>query len=149
MTSKDFFQQVLRAREELSVIQEEKRQYMETALSLGGAPDTTIRTSDNHSRTETAAIRLAELCEKLEEQAKQYVATLEKARELIRRVQSLRQRQVLTLRYLCGYDWNTIQQKMEYQDIKSAFRVHGWALQAANVLLQSEKDCDMIQEKEG
>lgn len=144
MSSKTFFQDVLTAREELKSIQEEKAQYMATVYSLGGSSDIHVHTNEIKSRTESAAIRLAELCGKLDEQADKYVSILEQARSLIKRVESLRQRQVLTLRYLCGYDWNTVQQKMGYQDIKSAFRVHGWALQAVDLLLQSDDQCVKI-----
>lgn len=148
MTSKAFFQSVARARETLRMLQEEKESYLDQATSLGGMGDTMIRSTEKRSRVESAAIRLAEITEKLNAQAQQYLDILEQARQIIGRLENIRHRQVLTYRYLCGYDWAEIQQKLGYQDPKSAYRVHGWALKEADQVLRDGDPCGMISKRE-
>ena len=65
----------------------------------------------------------------LEAARRRYCAMQEKARALIDALPNQRHRQVLTLRYLCGMSWPEITEEMGYSEEKSAFRVHGRALQ--------------------
>lgn len=67
----------------------------------------------------------------LEEATKRYRQLQEQARAIIDAIPSRRHRQVLTLRYLCGMSWSEITDEMGYSEEKSAFRVHGRALQMA------------------
>ena len=63
-------------------------------------------------------------------------ALVRQAQDVIRQIPQARFREVLTLRYLCGHTWRTISDEMDYADGKSVFRVHGWALQAADAVLK-------------
>lgn len=67
----------------------------------------------------------------LEEATRRYRQLQEQARAIIDAIPSRRHRQVLTLRYLCGMSWPEITDEMGYSEEKSAFRVHGRALQMA------------------
>ena len=136
MDSKAFFRSVGEAREKLRLLQEERERYEQLATTLSGSMgETMIRSTDNHSRVESSAIRLAEITERIEAEADKYTQLLEQARSIIGEISTLRHRQVLTLRYLCGYSWTAIQERMGYSDKKSAFRVHGWALVAAQQVM--------------
>ena len=136
MDSKAFFLSILKAHEELRLLQDEKERYAELATSLGSMGQGLVRSSEKHSRVESAAIRLAEITEKLDAQANQYIDLLDYGRRIITAIPNDKQRQVMTYRYICGYGWKYIQEKMKYNDIKSVYRLHGWALQAADALLK-------------
>ena len=81
-----------------------------------------------------------ELSDRLGNTAAEYAKLVSDAEGLISRLERQRHRQVLTLRYIEGRPWKAISDIMGYQDEKSVFRVHGWALKAAQQLLDGGKD---------
>lgn len=135
MTSKQFFNGVLLARERLQMLKDERDAYLSMASGTGGTSDVYVKSTDPHSRTESAAIRLSELTEMLDVQTKECLSVIARAREVIAAIDNPAYQRVLTYRYLLGYRWKDIQDRMDYMDIKSAFRIHGWALQAAQKIL--------------
>lgn len=123
------------AEHKIKSLRARREHYREMACGIAGMSETQIRTVDNRSRTETAALRLITVEEQLGEEAEQYTALIELAEALIRRIPQRRYRQVLELRYLQCLSWRTVSDEMDYADPKSVFRVHGWALAAAQKLL--------------
>lgn len=117
------------------MLKDERDTYLSMAAGTGAASEVYVKSTDPHSRTESAAIRLSELTELLDAQTKECLAVIARAREVIAAIDNPAYQRVLTYRYLFGYRWKDIQDRMDYMDIKSAFRIHGWALQAAQKIL--------------
>ena len=135
MRAKEFFLSVRDAEHKVKSLRQRQRKYKEMACSISGMSETNIRSVGSRSRTETAALRLVDVEEQIADEAEHYVALIEQAEAVIRQISKPRYRQVLELRYLCGLSWRTVSDEMGYRDAKSAFRVHGWALAAAQKIL--------------
>lgn len=129
MTAKEYMQQVRKAEVELKAISAKKRHYLDLMQSIGAKMSSTVvQTSGNSSKTETAAIGLYEMTKLLDEKEKEYVQTVKKAEETIAKIKQENFRQILTLRYICGWSWKSIRDEMGYKDEKSTYRCHGYAL---------------------
>lgn len=135
MTSKELFNRVFAAQQEIKLLERRRRKYIEMACSAAGMSETSVRSSGNKSRTEQAAMKLVELADRMGNTAAEYYKLVEDAEGLIARLDRPRHRQVLTLRYIECKGWREITRIMRYEDEKSVFRVHGWALRAAQKLL--------------
>lgn len=140
MTSKEFFRRVWEAQKEISIINMRREKYLSIAVGMGGMSETGIHATGNKSKVELAALSLVELSDRLGNTAAEYAKLVSDAEGLISRLERQRHRQVLTLRYIEGRPWKAISDIMGYQDEKSVFRVHGWALKAAQQLLDGGKD---------
>lgn len=140
MRAKDFFLAVRSAEHRLKILRARKLKYREMASSIGGMSETNIRSTGNRSRTENAALRLVEIEDELDESANQYVALIDKAELVLNQMHNQRYRDVLTYRYICCMSWRTTADEMDYQDVRSAYRVHGWALAAAQRILDKMSD---------
>lgn len=129
MTAKAFLLSVRKAEIDLLHISARKRHYQDLISAIGSnIKSVVVKTSGGSSKTETAAIGLVDLVDKLTEKEKEYVALVEKAEALIAKIPQEKFRTVLTLRYLVGDSWKTIRDEMDYKDEKSVFRCHGYAL---------------------
>jgi hypothetical protein len=132
MTVKQYFESVRQAERELKLIRRQQEHALELGTRLGGAGgETHIRSPGVRSPVETAGIRLADLDSELQAEAERYLALIAEARSLIAKIPQERFREVLTLRYICGHSWRTVSDEMDYEGEKSVYKVHGWALQAA------------------
>ena len=74
----------------------------------------------------------------LEEQIRQYARTIALAEKVISQVPQEKYRQILTLRYLCGWSFRSISDELGYKDPNSVYRSHGWALMEAQKILGRE-----------
>lgn len=102
MKAKDYMLRVQKAENELLRIRAKKQHYADLAMSIGAKVRTVVVASvDNGSKTETAAIGLAEMQEQLERKEKEYVALVKEAEALIEGLTQERFKDVLTLRYIC------------------------------------------------
>ena len=135
MTAKEYFRSVRKAERALWLIRQQQQHAFDMAVRLSGQSETHIRTPGARSMVENAAIRLADLDSSMQEEISQYMALVEQARQIIKEIPQERFREVLTLRYLCGHTWKTISDEMDYSGEKSVYKVHGWALQAAQKIL--------------
>lgn len=135
MDSKELFKRVYVAQQEIKLLELRRRKYIEMATSASGMTETCIRGSGGNSRVEQAALQLVELADRVGNTAAEYERMVREAEGLISRLDSPRHRQVLTLRYIECKSWREINQLMGYEDEKSVYRVHGWALKAAQKLL--------------
>lgn len=131
-SSKEIFIKALMARRIIQSHQRRREQYLALATGMSGMSETAIRSTGKRSRVESAALALVELADRMEQDADQLAQAILKAERLIAALERPRHREVLTLRYIEGKSWRQITEAMGYQDEKSAFRVHGWALQAAD-----------------
>lgn len=135
MDAKTFFREALEASQEIKDLERQLDHYRDM---IGGtsarlSPIVTART--NSSRVEDIALNLAEIEADITDHIYIYTERIKGARAVVEQIKSYRQRQVLTLRYLCGHSWKTITDEMGYSEPKSVFRMHGWALVSAQKVL--------------
>ena len=137
MKAKDYFRRVLSAENELKLIRAKIRHYQEIGFSItGGILDSPVVShSLGSSRVETAALGLYGAEKALLEQERYYVSLITQAENLVASVAKERYRQILTLRYLAGWSWRSISDELHYEDPKSVFKAHGYALREAQKVL--------------
>ena len=76
----------------------------------------------------------------LEKQAAEYVRIIQAAEAVIAKIPQEKYRQILTLRYLAGWSWRSISDELRYNDQKSVYRAHGFALMRAQEILDGGTD---------
>ena len=136
MTARDVLLAAKEGREEIENILRRREKYLDMAVRISGKSESGIRSQSNRSRVEEAALRLVSIADELSRTAEKYAEDVMRAEDLIRKIKKPRYRQVLELRYLSGESWRTVADIMNYSDVKSAFRVHGWALYEAERILK-------------
>lgn len=141
MRAKEFFRQVAHAERELMLIRAQIAHFSDLGTSIsGGSMDSPVVThSRTGSRVESAAMGIYDATKELEEKAKEYLATVQKARTVIAAIPQEKYRQILTLRYLAGWSYKSISDELRYKDDKSVYRAHGWALVEAQRILNREE----------
>lgn len=141
MEAKDFFHQVQRAEEELKLLGAQIRHFEDIGFSLSGgnfsAP--VVSRSRSVSRVEAAAIGLYDATKQLEDQAREYLAIVNKAKRVISAMPHERYQKILRYRYLSGWSYRSISDELGYTDANSIYRAHGWALQEAQQVLDKMK----------
>ena len=95
--------------------------------------------SRGSSRVEAAAMGIFDATAELEKQAAEFLAIVRNAEALIARIPQDKYRQILTLRYLAGWSFRSISDELRYEDPKSVYRAHGWALSEAQKVLNKEE----------
>ncbi|MCR5566005.1 MAG: hypothetical protein K6F61_04075 [Clostridiales bacterium] len=129
MKAREFLLSVQKAERELLLISDRRRHYEDIIMAIGNQMRPyTGKPSGVSQKTETAAIGLVYLADKLQKQEEEYTALIKRAEELIGKLKQDKFREVLTRRYLNNESWKTIRDKMDYKDEKSVFRCHGYAL---------------------
>ena len=146
MTAKAYFQAVLAAERELKLIRAKIRHYEDIGLSItGGSLDAPVVChSRGASRVEAAAMGIFDATKALETQAAEYVKVIQAAEKVISQIRQERYRQILTLRYLAGWSWRSISDELRYNDQKSVYRAHGFALMRAQEILDGGKNGDVL-----
>ena len=141
MRAKDFFRQVVHAERELMAIRAKIRHYQDIGYSItGGSMDSPVVShSRGSSRVEAAAMGIFDATAELEKQAAEFLAIVRNAEALIARIPQDKYRQILTLRYLAGWSFRSISDELRYEDPKSVYRAHGWALSEAQKVLNKEE----------
>lgn len=135
MRAKDFFLAVRDAEHKIKVLRAKERKYRELASSITGMSETNIRSTGNRSRTESAAVRLVDVEDEIADAGEQYVDLIEKAEKVLGQIKTQRYVDVLTYRYILGLSWRSVADEMGYKGPKSVYEVHGWALAAAQRIL--------------
>ena len=128
MTAKEYMVRVRKAETELRLIAEKKRHYQELGTSIGVNLSGMPAGKQNKSKVEMSAIGVADLLQQLERKEKEYARVVKDAEEIIDKLPQEKFRMVLVLRYICGHSWKLIRDEMDYEDEKSVFRCHGYAL---------------------
>lgn len=131
MTAKALLHAAYEARIEINMLKRRRDQYMDVATGTSGFSETAIHSTDVKSKVESSAIRLVEICDRLDKQVAEYAQIIAQAEQLISSLERQKYRQILSLRYIEGKSWKAICEIMGYRDEKSAYRIHGWALEAA------------------
>ena len=87
------------------------------------------------SKVETAVIGLLESEKSILDEWTQYRRIVAEAENVISRVPQERFRQILTLHYLSGMALVDVARTMGYHHTENLYRAHGWALNAAQQIL--------------
>jgi hypothetical protein len=137
MKAKDFFRQVYIAERELKLLKAQIQHFRDLGLSItgGGMDSPVVSHSRGSSRVEAAAMGIFDSTQKLEQQVKQYTETITKAQKVISQIQQEKFRQILTFKYLAGWSFRSISDELKYNDPKSVYRAHGFALKEAQKVL--------------
>ena len=142
MTAKEFFRQVRRAESELKVLNVKLNHYEDLGFSMGGASGVIGNKQKGTSRVELAAIGAVDALRDLEQQRAEFMAVIARAEQVIRAIPQEKYRQILTFRYLCGWSFPSISDELRYKDKNSVYRAHGWALCAAQKVLNEKVKSD-------
>ena len=144
MRAKDFFLAVRDAEHKIRVLQSKRRRYQALASSITGMSETNIRSTGNRSRTENAALRLIEVEDQMGDAGERYVTLIETAENVLGQIKNQRYVDVLTYRYILGLSWRSVADEMGYKGPKSVYEVHGWALAAAQRILDKMPGMDSM-----
>lgn len=135
MTAKEFFLQVRRAERELKIIKAKQEHYEDLGFSMGGATGVIGNKQKGTSRVELAACGAVDASMDLSRQIAEYMAIIARAEHVIRQIPQERYRQILEYHYICGKSLRWVSDELEYKDQNSIYRAHGWALSAAQKIL--------------
>lgn len=138
MTAKDIMREVRNTEALVRDLKAQRAHYMDVATNASAPIGDGIRGgSGGGGRVEAAVMRLADLDRQIEAATGAYTEAHVRAAQLIGQLPGSRARRLLTLRYLCGKSWKEIQVEMDYEDEKSAYRLHGVALAEIDLILQT------------
>ena len=141
MTAKELFSSALVAQRELERLKLQR----EKLLVLAGPATAQIKDVVSHgnlpsSRVEICVESLDELDQLYIERSTALMNLLREADRVIMQIKKPRHREVLQLRYMCGLKWEEIREKMEYSDVRSVHKMHGWALAEADKVIDCHGD---------
>ena len=136
MKAREYFRRVLIAEKELKILNAKLRHYEDIGLSMSsntsGMPGNAHRGA---SRVEMAAIGAVDVFRELYDKQREFQAIIARAEQVIRGIPQERYRQILQYRYLCGWSFRSISDELGYKDENSVYRAHGWALHAAQLVI--------------
>ena len=91
------------------------------------------------SKTERTAIKLADMDARIDRLRRQRDSLVRKTERMLSGMAVERYARLLRMRYLDEASWPTIMQALGYREIRSVYRAHRRALEAAAQTLQKEK----------
>ena len=144
MDAKTFFREALEAAHEIKDLELQLDHYRDMIGGVSARLSPIVTAKNNHSRVEDIALNLAEIEGDITDRMFIYTERIKAAGAVVAQLKSYRQRQVLTLRYLCGHSWKTITDEMGYSEPKSVYRMHGWALISAQKILDQQENSGLI-----
>ena len=139
MRAKDFFRQVRAAEKELKILRTKLRHFEELGMSIGGRAGVIGNKNRGTSRVELAACGAVDASMDLSRQIAEYMAIIARAEHVIRQIPQERYRQILEYHYICGKSLRWVSDELEYKDQNSIYRAHGWALSAAQKILNRQE----------
>lgn len=126
----------------IKALQERRCEYYTMALrSKDFDKVRTSGTNNFHSQTEEAVLRLQDLEQDMCDSIIRYTEDVKLAEQLINGLTDVRQRDILTFRYMNGWSWQKIARLMNYERTQ-IWRIHGVALMLLDDKL---KNCNAMQ----
>lgn len=140
MSPKEYLQRVQNAEREIRTIKAKIEHYQDlivvgSSLNIGNTP---VSHTKGSSRVETIAVGMIDALEGLNANLGAYEAIVRDAEEKIKRIPQANYRQILTLRYLCGWKFPRISEELRYTDRNSIYRAHGYALLELGKVMKDE-----------
>lgn len=124
-----------KAEREILLFSARRRHYEDLMVSIGAKMSGSPHSQNVTSKTETAAVGLVFMTEQLTKKIEEYTELIKRAELLIAQLPQEKFQKILTLKYLCGWSWRSIQDEMGYKDEKSTYRCHGYALRELQKLM--------------
>lgn len=90
-----------------------------------------------HSKVEAYTERLEALETMYGDRVGEWLDYQQQAQRIIDRLKKPRHQEVLRLRYQCGMGWEQVREMMGYVELRSVYRIHGWALAEAEKVLSA------------
>jgi len=146
MTAKEFFRQVRRAESELKLVNAKLEHYEELGFSSGGIVSGTGNAHRSSSRVELAACGAVDALRDLLDARRDFMAIISRAEAIIKKVPQEKYRKILSYRYILGKSFRWISDELEYNDPNSIYRSHGWALVAAQKIMNEQEKEKAAQE---
>ena len=142
LTIKDLLQGIRNNNLRIKALQERRYEYY--TMALRGQDFNKMRTSgtnDFHSQTEDAVLRLQDLEQDMCDSIIKYIEDVKLVEQLINGLTDIRQRDILTFRYMNGWNWQKIASLMNYERTQ-VWRIHRVAIMLLNNKL---KNCNTMQ----
>ena len=129
MTAKEYLRQLRSLNILINAMLQEKERLFAMATKVN-APlsDCKVDSSPDNSKTEEIIIKMTALGETINDQVDHYVDLKTKVTEQINMLRDTRYRVLLYMRYINGYSFAEIAQRMDYE-IRWIMSLHGRALQ--------------------
>ena len=127
-TIKELLQGIRNNNLRIKALQERRYEYY--TMALRGQDFDKVRTAGTnnfHSQTEDAVLRLQDLEQDMCDSIIGYIEDIKLAEQLINGLTDIRQRDILTFRYMNGWGWQKIASLMNYERTQ-VWRIHGVAL---------------------
>ena len=129
---------------ELKMIKAKLRHYEDIGLSMSAGTSGGMGAKHrSSSRVELAAVGAVDAGMDLVGQQQHYMDVIRFAEAVIGKIPQERYRQILTYRYLCNWSLRSISDELEYNDPRSIYRAHGWAL------VEAQKVIDLMEGEHG
>ena len=139
MTAKQFFQRARSAEQDIRRLERMIDHYSSVGASIsskwGGIGGGKGNIS---SKVETAVIGAITAERSICEELARYRQIVAETENVISRVPQDRFRQILTLHYLAGMSLADVARSMGYQHVQNLYRAHGWALSAAQKIIDQQ-----------
>ena len=140
MKAKDFFLRARSAEQDIKRLESVIDHYRAVSSAKSVKLDAVrVQTSISSSRVEEAAICIVDSDKLLESEIKEYRQIVRDAEKVIKKISQDRFRQILSLHYLVGMSLADVGSRLGYNDRNSIYRAHGWALAAAQKVLDETK----------
>ena len=130
MTAKEYLKQALtlenRINSNTAIINDLKLK----AKTIQAVSYSAVKVQQGHKNTmEELLSKIDTMEEALTEDLEKSISVKAKILEAVNQIEDLNQQAVLKYRYICGYDWNVIADKMNYS-YRSVHRYHSLALKS-------------------
>ncbi len=140
MKAKDYFQRAADAERDLAHLRAVWQHYEDIGLSITSRIDAVGGgKGSGGSRVEAAAVGMVDATSRIQLQIQACRKIIEDAEHVISLIPSAKFRQILAFRYLAGWSFGAISDEMGYKDRASVYRAHGFALEKAQLVLDSLK----------
>lgn len=140
MRASEMFHAAQQAEEELKILRARVRHYEDLGLTITSSGNASGSGNKGSSRVEIAVVGMIDAARDLEAKMAHYAAIVTHAENVISRIESQKFRQILTLHYLCGWSLKSISDELGYRDTNSVYRAKGWALRAAQQIINREEE---------
>jgi len=95
---------------------------------------------NNQSKVETAAVGIITAEQGILSELTRYRQIVAEAENVISRIPQDRFRQILTLHYLAGMTLADVSRTLNYKHTENLYRAHGWALGAAQKIIDQQEE---------
>jgi len=139
MNARAYFRRIRDTERRIEALKTKRQHIQDLAYGNTRFASSGIRsTTGNHSRLETAVIRLLDMDDRIAAELQACHDQIAEAEALIAKIHVETYRSLLSMHYVSGLHWETIAQQMNYS-VAHIYRLHGLALREADRILRAMK----------